>query len=68
MKRKLLTGLFALCFYGLLAQSELTNLRVEARADYQREYVDDKEIEENSGFKGKYEISAGEVKVDYKLA
>ncbi|MBR5893702.1 MAG: porin [Bacteroidaceae bacterium] len=54
MKRKLLTGLFALCFSGLMAQSELTNLRVEARADYQREYVDDKEIEENSGFKGKY--------------
>ena len=53
MKRKLLTGLFALCVTSLMAQSEITNLRVEARADYQREYVDDKKIDENNGFKGK---------------
>lgn len=56
MKRKLLTGLFALCVTSLMAQSEITNLRVEARADYQREYVDDKKIDENNGFKGKYLI------------
>lgn len=55
MKKKLLAGLFALFCTSFMAQGqELINLRVEARADYQREYIDDKEIEENSGFKGKF--------------
>ena len=56
MKKNLLTGLFALCFTSLMAQSELTNLRVEARADYQREYIDEKSVDQNNGFKGKYLI------------
>ena len=54
MKRVLLTGLFALCFAGLFAQSKPINLRVEARFDSQGEYVDGDMIEDNSGFKGKF--------------
>lgn len=54
MKRTLLTGLMALCFAGLSAQSELVNLRVEARADYQQEFVDDTKLDDNCGFKGKF--------------
>ena len=54
MKRVLLTGLFALCFAGLFAQSKPINLIVEARFDSQSEYVDGDMIEDNSGFKGKF--------------
>lgn len=54
MKRTILTGLFALCVAALPAQIHLSNLRLEARADYQREYVDGSEVEDNCGFKGKF--------------
>lgn len=54
MKRYFFTGLLALCFTMLSAQNELVNLRIEARADYQREYIDDSEIKKNCGFEGKY--------------
>ncbi|MBQ6695063.1 MAG: porin [Bacteroidaceae bacterium] len=54
MKRTILTGLFALCVAALPAQIHLSNLRLEARADYQREYADGSEVEDNCGFKGKF--------------
>lgn len=54
MKRTLLAGLLAFGFTALSAQSELLDLKVEARADYQREYIDNSEIDDNSGFKGKF--------------
>lgn len=44
----------ALCFAGVFAQSKLINLRLEGRFDAQREYVDGTDIEDNSGFKGKF--------------
>lgn len=54
MKRTILTGGFSLCLASLFAQGELLNLRIEARADYMREYVDGTDVDANSGFKGKF--------------
>ena len=54
MKRLFSVGLFALFAMVLHAQNELVNLKIEARADYQREYVDGSDIKENSGFEGKF--------------
>lgn len=54
MKRLFSMGLLALFATVLYAQNELVNLRVEARADYQREYVDGDDIKENCGFEGKF--------------
>ncbi len=52
-----LCALFAfLCCQFIFAQQDeaLLNLGVEARADYQREYIDGDAVKDNSGFKGKY--------------
>lgn len=38
----------------LSAQENAIDLKIEVRADYQREYIDGESIEENCGFKGKY--------------
>lgn len=55
MKKTFLLGLLML--FGTIAyaqENSLVNLRVEARADYQREYVRSNEVNDNSGFKGKF--------------
>ena len=38
----------------LWAQKDIVDLKIEVRADYQREYMDGESIEENCGFRGKY--------------
>lgn len=38
----------------LWAQNDYVDLKIEVRADYQREYMDGESIEENCGFRGKY--------------
>ena len=38
----------------LWAQNDIVDLKIEVRADYQREYNDGHSIEENCGFRGKY--------------
>lgn len=54
MKRTILAGLFALSVAPVFSQGELLNLRIEARTDYLREYIDDTAVDANSGFKGKF--------------
>ncbi len=55
MKRTSLLGLLMLCCATIYAQkNSLVNLRMEARADYQSEYLRSKEVNDNSGFKGKF--------------
>ena len=52
-----LCALFAvLCSQFVFAQYDeaLLKLGIEARADYQREYIDGSAIKDNSGFKGQY--------------
>ena len=52
-----LCALFAvLCSQFAIAQHDeaLLNLGIEARADYQREYIDGNAIKDNCGFKGQY--------------
>lgn len=54
MKKLFLVGIGIILSAALHAQNELVDLKIEARADYQREYVDGNEIEENCGFEGKF--------------
>lgn len=55
MKNTLLLGLALFCCSALYAQEQqLLNLRIEARGDYQREYIENSAIDENCGFKGKF--------------
>lgn len=56
MKNTLCALLAAICCQFAFAQQEekLFNLGIEARADYQREYIDGDAINDNCGFKGKF--------------
>ena len=54
MKKSLLVCLFALCANILPAQHQFSKFEMYTRADYQRESIDDKVNDDNSGFKGKY--------------
>lgn len=54
MKKLFLIGLLAFICTALYAQNDLINLRLEARADYQREYIDGDDVEDNCGFDGKF--------------
>lgn len=55
MKRTLLLGLAALfCAVVFAQEQKLLNLGLQARGDYQREYIDDNAVDENCGFKGKF--------------
>ena len=65
MKNTLCALLALLCCQFAFAQQEesLLNLGIEARADYQREYIDGEAINDNCGFKGKYL----NIRVDGKL-
>lgn len=55
MKRGFLTLIFTICFLAVFAQNnEIMNLRLEARADYQQEYLSSSKMNDNSGFKGKF--------------
>ena len=61
MKNTLCALLAVLCCQFLFAQQDgasqnwgIQKMGIEARADYQREYVSGEAIKENSGFKGKY--------------
>ena len=55
MKKLFITAIFTLFAINLLAQgSEVTNLRLEVRTDYQKEFIDGNKIDANSGFRGKH--------------
>lgn len=55
MKKGIFIGLAALLCVNIFAQEQqLLNLRLEARGDYQREYVEGSTIDGNTGFKGKF--------------
>lgn len=55
MKRILFSGILFLILANAFSQkNEVLNLRIEARGDYQREEIDGEEINDNSGFKGKF--------------
>ena len=44
----------AMCMSLSAQEQKLLNLRLEARGDYQREYLEESTIDENTGFKGKF--------------
>ncbi len=46
--------LLLFCVTTQAQENKVLNLQVEARGDYQREYVDGEAMKDNSGFKGKY--------------
>jgi hypothetical protein len=56
MRNTLCTLLALFCCQLAFSQQEakLFNLGLETRLDYQREYIDDEAVNDNSGFKGKY--------------
>lgn len=55
MKRYLLTLFVLLSFIVINAQTkELLNIRLDARADFQQDYIGNDKVSANSGFKGKY--------------
>ena len=55
LKSIFLGVLFVFCCMATFSQSnEVLNLNVEARVDYQREYLDGKSHDANTGFKGRY--------------
>ena len=55
MKYSILSLIIAsICTINIVAQDDILDLKVELRADYQREYINGKTIDDNSGFKGKY--------------
>ena len=55
MKNILTALILILLTTNLLAQgSEVTNLRLEVRTDYQKEFIDGNKIDANSGFRGKH--------------
>ena len=61
MKNTLCALLAVLCCQFLFAQQDgasqnwgIQKMGIEARADYQREYVSGEAVKENSGFKGQY--------------
>lgn len=55
MKKAFLLGLAALFCANIFAQEQkLFTLRLEARGDYQREYIEDESVPEAAGFKGRF--------------
>ena len=55
MKKTICAWIALLCCQFVTAQQEnLLNLQVEARVDYQRDYVAGNTVKEDCGFKGKY--------------
>ncbi|MBQ2400128.1 MAG: porin, partial [Muribaculaceae bacterium] len=54
MKKGLCLLAMAASSMMLWAQNDIVDLKIEVRADYQREYNDGHSIEENCGFRGKY--------------
>ena len=55
MKRYLFTLFVLFSFIAVNAQKkDLLNLRIDARADFQQDFVGDDKVSANSGFKGKY--------------
>ena len=55
MKKAFLLGLAALFCANIFAQEQkLLTLRLEARGDYQREYIEDELVPEAAGFKGRF--------------
>lgn len=54
MKNLLFAFALAAMPFGASAQDDILDLKVELRADYQREAVDGNSIKDNCGFKGKY--------------
>ncbi len=55
MKKALLTAILALAATGMSAQeNEIVRLGIEARLDYQQEYIGGDKIYSTSGFKGKF--------------
>lgn len=54
MKNLLFAFALATMPFGASAQDDILDLKVELRADYQREAVDGNSIKDNCGFKGKY--------------
>lgn len=55
MKKGIVLGFVALfCMVTFAQEQNLLNLKLEARGDYQREYLDGESIDENCGFKGKF--------------
>lgn len=56
MKPKLILILLALALTpsAIAQENEIINLKIEARADYMREYQSGEKINDNSGFKGRF--------------
>lgn len=55
MKKGFLLGFATLLCATVFAQEQnLLNLKLEARGDYQREYIDGDAVDNNCGFKGKF--------------